>query len=360
MIKRDYYEILEIERSANQVEIKKAYRSLAMKYHPDRNPGDSEAEEMFKQASEAYEVLSDDQKRSIYDQYGHRGLQGRGFEGFSGTEDIFETFGDIFEDFFGFGGRTQRSRRSQKGSDIRYDLELTFEEACFGTEKKISVNKHVLCTVCEGSGAKKGSSPITCPQCQGHGQIRHSQGFFTISTTCPSCKGMGEVIKDPCGHCGGLGREKKSKKLSVKIPAGVSSGLRLMVSGEGEAGDRGAPPGDLYVFLNVALSEDFQRDNDDIHTALTISYVDACLGCTRNVKTIYGKESLSIPQGCQSGTTFILKNMGVPNIRNGKKGHHIVRVDVEIPTKLSKQEEALLGEIRTLHKNDDESDDDKK
>ena len=267
-VKRDYYEILEVTRTASDGEIKKSYRQLALKYHPDKNPGDHAAEDLFKEASEAYEVLSDNQKRQIYDQFGHQGLQGQGFSGFSGVEDVFETFGDIFEDFFGFSSRRGGGRgqaRATRGSDLRYDLEIDFKEAVFGTEKNIRVSKATSCEDCGGSGAKKGTGPTVCSQCQGRGQVRHSQGFFTISTSCPACRGQGSVIGDPCSSCRGQGHVKKTKEIQLKIPAGVDTGIKLMVHGEGEAGERGGSPGDLYVFISVKSHEFFKREGDDLH-----------------------------------------------------------------------------------------------
>lgn len=345
MQKRDYYKVLGVTQNTDEAEIKKAYRQLALQYHPDRNPGNKEAEEKFKEASEAYEVLSDPQKRQIYDQFGHQGLQGTGFHGFSGVEDVFDTFGDIFEDFFGFqtsrrgGGRSNRAR---KGPDLRHDLTIDFLEACFGAEKQIQVSKNSPCVSCEGSGHKKGSRPIPCRQCGGMGQIRHTQGFFTISTTCPSCQGEGVMVSDPCPDCRGRGLVHHTKKLNVKIPAGVDSGIRLMIQGEGETGERGGVAGDLYVFIRVREHEFFVREGEHIRCPITIHMVQAALGVTLKVPTLKGEEEVEIPAGIQSGESILLRGKGVPSLRNHKPGDQIITVIVKTPTSLTEAQKELL------------------
>lgn len=263
--KRDYYEVLGVDRDADYVQLKSSYRKLALKYHPDKNPGNNKAEEKFKEAAEAYEVLRDSQKRKIYDQFGHQGLEGSGFSGFSGFEDIFSSFGSIFEDMFGFGSGRKSGSRAQRGADLRYDLTLDFLEAAFGTETHIDLQKMEACPSCEGSSCEPGTYPATCGTCSGTGQVSRSQGFFTVRTTCPHCRGNGQSIPHPCKGCKGNGQVMVSKKVSVKIPAGVDSGSRLRLPGEGEGGVYGGPPGDLYVFINVKPHEFFQRDNTDIH-----------------------------------------------------------------------------------------------
>lgn len=353
MIKKDYYVVLGLARQATGSEIKKAYRSLAMDFHPDKNQGDKEAEEKFKEASEAYEVLSHTEKRQIYDQFGHQGLEGRGFQGFSGMEDIFESFGDVFEEFFGFGGgRSRRGARARKGADLRYDLEIDFKEACFGIDKKINVSKRASCEGCGGNGVQKGSAPQTCPKCQGAGQIGHSQGFFTISTTCPHCQGRGVYISNPCKECRGSGHTQATKKLSVKIPAGVDSGNRLMLQGEGEAGDRGAPSGDLYVILHVKKDDFFTREGKNILCQIPISMVQAALGGKIKVPTIHGEEEIEIPKGVQTGEHIVLRGKGMPGIRSKSKGDQALVFIVNTPQKLTRKQEELLKEFAGLEESD--------
>ncbi|MDO8519934.1 MAG: molecular chaperone DnaJ [Deltaproteobacteria bacterium] len=346
MIKKDYYAVLGVSQNASESEIKKAYRQLAIQFHPDKNADDKAAEEKFKEASEAYEVLSDGQKRQIYDQFGHVGLEGSGFHGFSGVEDVFESFGGIFEEFFG-GGHRGRSQ-ARRGRDLRHDLEIEFMEAAFGTEKKIHLVKPAVCDECFGSGAKKGSRPQECSHCRGSGQVRHNQGFFTISTTCPYCQGEGEVVAHPCPECRGKGQVRKSKDLSVKIPAGVTSGTRLMMQGEGEVGERGAPSGDLYIFLSVRGHEIFAREGDDIHLEIPVSMISAALGDKAKVSTLKGEEEIEIPRGIQSGKKIVLKGKGVPNLRTKKPGDQVVTIRVETPQHLSKEEETLLKQFAAL------------
>lgn len=351
MAKRDYYEILMVERSSNDGEIKKAYRKLALKYHPDKNPGDKDAEDRFKEASEAYEVLSNPQKRQLYDQYGHSGVEGSGFSGFSNADDIFSSFGDIFEDFFGFGGgggRSSRRNRPRKGADLSYELEIEFKEACFGTEKKINLSKSVACSECDGSGAEKGSSPQVCAQCQGAGQVKHSQGFFTISSTCPSCRGQGQTITSYCKSCKGLGAQQESKKINVKVPAGIDNGLRLLIRGEGEAGTLGGPPGDLYVQIFVKEDEYFQRKDADLYCLEEIDMVTASLGGKVIVPTLEGEEEVSIKKGTQSGEVITLKSKGLPHLRTSRKGHQYITLKVQTPVDLSKEEKELLEKFASL------------
>ena len=346
--KRDYYEILGVERHADEGELKTNYRKLALKYHPDRNPGDKESEEKFKEASEAYEVLRDPQKRNIYDQFGHQGLEGSGFSGFSGFEDIFSSFGGIFEEFFGFGsGRHSRSR-TQRGADLRYDLTLSFMEAAFGTEQKIDLEKLEICPSCQGTKCEPGTHPENCRQCNGSGQVSRSQGFFTVRTTCYQCNGSGQIIPHPCKNCRGLGQVRVSKKVTVKIPGGVDNGSRLRLSGEGEAGTYSGSPGDLYVFIHVEPHEFFERDNTNIICQINISFVQAALGDTVAVPTLNGKKALKIPKGTQPGDLFRFRGEGIPSLRNGKRGDEIIQVLIKTPTNLNKKQEALLKEFSQI------------
>lgn len=345
---RDYYEVLCVSRDASGDELKSAYRKLALKYHPDRNPDDKDAEEKFKEASEAYEVLRDPQKRSIYDQFGHQGLEGSGFHGFGGFEDIFSSFGDIFEDFFGFGGRRRSRTRAQRGSDLRYDLILSFMEAAFGTETEIEIEKMEKCSVCEGSGCEPGTSPETCGHCQGSGQVSRSQGFFTVRTTCNRCRGTGQIIPNPCTNCKGTGTVLESKKVSLKIPAGVDSGSRLRLNGEGEAGVYGGPPGDLYVFINVKPHEFFQRNDSNILCRVPVSFVQAALGDKIMIPTLNGEKKLEIPKGTQPGDILRLHGEGIPSLHSKKRGDQIIQVLVKTPTHLNKKQESLLKEFADL------------
>ena len=346
--KRDYYEVLGVAKSASDNELKASYRKLALKYHPDRNPGDKAAEENFKEAAEAYEVLRDPRKRQIYDQYGHQGLEGSGFSGFGGFEDIFSSFGDIFEDFFGFSSRRGGRGRASRGADLRYDLSITFMEAAFGVETTIDLDKHETCDACQGSGIEPGTQAETCPHCRGAGQIGRSQGFFTIRTTCPHCGGAGQVIPHPCKKCNGKGQKKIFKKVSVRIPAGVDNNSRLRLSGEGEAGAMGGPPGDLYVFIHVKPHEFFRRDENDVICQIPISFIQATLGDRITVPTLEGEKSLDIPKGTQFGDVFRFRGDGIPSLRNGRKGDQIVQVTIKTPTNLSKKQEALLREFSKL------------
>ena len=348
---RDYYEVLSISRSASDNEIKKAYRKLAMKYHPDRNPDDKEAEESFKQATEAYEVLSDGQKRQIYDAYGHEGLKSRGYQG-PDFEDIFSSFGDIFGDIFGFGRADgRRSRQGPiRGSDLRYDLSVSFMDAVHGISKDIEIERPDTCWTCEGTGLRPGHKPEICQTCQGRGQVVRAQGFFRMSTTCPHCRGEGEIIKDPCNDCDGIGLVKNKKKVSLRIPAGIDTGAKMRLRGNGEGGRKGGPAGDLYVIIHVEPHEFFQREGDLIYCRYPLAMDQATLGCKPEVPTIHGEKKLAIPKGTQSGQTFTLKNEGVPHLRGSGRGDMIVEVQVVTPTKLSKKQKELLKEFGELER----------
>jgi molecular chaperone DnaJ len=348
MYKRDYYEILGVSRDAAADEIKRAYRKLAMQYHPDKNPGDKEAEERFKEAAEAYEVLRDREKREIYDRFGHEGLQGTGFRGFGGFEDIFGSFGDIFEEFFGFGGGTRgRRSRSRPGNNLRYDLEMTLEEAFHGKEQEISFKKWELCEPCHGSGMTPGTEPETCPTCQGRGQVIRSEGFFQISTTCPGCRGEGHIITDPCSECGGTGRVKVDRTITVRIPPGVDGGSQLRLRGEGEPGEFGGPPGDLFVVIHVREHDFFLRENTHLLCEIPISFVQAALGDTIRIPVLGEKDGhdLKMPAGTQPGEILKLPGMGMPGLRGDDRGDLFVKVQVQVPRKLSKRQKELLKEF---------------
>jgi molecular chaperone DnaJ len=347
-IKRDYYEILGVAKNATGDELKSAYRKLALQFHPDRNPGDRNAEEKFKEAAEAYEVLRDPNKRSIYDQFGHQGLEGSGFSGFGGFEDIFSSFSDIFEDFFGFGTRRRPRSRVQRGADLRYDLKLDFMEAAFGTETEINIQKKEACRECSGSGSEPGTQPQTCRQCGGAGQVSRSQGFFTVRTTCPNCHGIGQTNPYPCKKCRGTGQLMVAKTVAVKIPAGVDNGSRLRLNGEGEAGAYGGPAGDLYIFIYVEPHEFFKRRDSDVICQIPISFVQAALGDKINVPTLNGEKTLEIPKGTQPGDIFYLHGEGIASLRNRKRGDQIIQIDIKTPTHLTKKQEALLREFADL------------
>lgn len=353
MTKRDYYEILGVAKTASDEELKKNYRKIAMQCHPDKNPGDKQAEERFKEAAEAYEVLTDKQKREIYDHYGHAGLSNTGFQGFSGFDDIFSNFGDIFEDVFGFGqtrgrGRTRHTARA--GADLRYDLKISFLDAAFGLTTTVDLEKLHTCHACQGTGAEPGTSPTTCPTCHGRGQVLQSSGFFTISSTCPHCHGHGKFIAKPCNHCRGTGKEKQRKTVELKIPAGVETGSRMRLRGEGEAGDRNGPNGDLYVFLQVEDHDFFVRSDDDIVCRVPISFVQAALGATIEIPTLKEKETekIKIPRGTQTGRMFRLKGKGIPHLQGYGRGDQIIEVFVQIPTELTRKQEELLREFEKI------------
>ncbi|MDI7258733.1 MAG: molecular chaperone DnaJ [Thermodesulfobacteriota bacterium] len=348
MENRDYYKILDVPKNATDEEVKKAYRKIAMQYHPDRNPGDNEAVEKFKIASEAYEVLRDPQKREIYDHYGIEGLKGAGFKGFRGFDDIFSSFGDIFEDFFGFGTSQKRRTRARQGADLRYDMKISFYEAAFGKEYEIEIPKKGACEVCNGSGTKPGTYPTHCPNCRGTGHITRSQGFFTISTTCGQCHGEGKYISHPCKECRGSGWVKKIKKIQLKIPPGVDTGSKLRIRGEGEEGEKGGPPGDLFVFLYVEPHEFFSREGEDIICQIPISFTQATLGSETEIPTLNGKKTLSIPKGTESGELFKIKGEGFPRIRGYGRGDLIIQVLVKTPKNLTKRQEEILREFEEI------------
>lgn len=348
MAKRDYYEVLGVERGASDAELKKAYRRLAMKFHPDRNPDDKEAEDKFKEANEAYEVLTDANKRAAYDQYGHAGVDpnmGAGGAGGFGGGNFSDIFGDVFGDIFGGGGGRGRSS-VQRGSDLRYTLELDLEEAVRGTSVTIRVPTLAACNTCDGSGAKKGTSPVTCTTCGGHGQVRMQQGFFSVQQTCPRCHGTGKMIADPCNDCHGHGRVEEQKTLSVKVPAGVDTGDRIRLAGEGEAGVNGGPAGDLYVVVSVREHKIFQRDGKNLYCEVPISFADAALGGELEVPTLDGRVKLKIPDGAQTGKLFRLRGKGVTPVRGGSAGDLLCRVVVETPVNLTKRQRELLEELR--------------
>jgi molecular chaperone DnaJ len=348
--KRDYYEVLGVRRNATDDNLKSAYRKLALQFHPDRNPGDKQAEENFKEAAEAYEVLRDREKRALYDQFGHAGLEGSGFSGFGGFEDIFSSFGDIFEDFFSFGRGGRSRSRAQRGSDLRYDMTLGFMDAAFGTELEIDVSKLETCSECTGNGCEQGAQPETCRQCGGSGQVSRSQGFFTVRTTCPVCRGNGRVISRPCATCRGAGQVRASKRVAVKIPAGVDNGSRLRLNGEGEAGVNGGPPGDLYVFIHVQPHEFFERRENDVLCQVAISFIQAALGDQVTVPTLEGRKVLEVPKGTQPGEVFYFHGEGIPSLRTRKRGDQVIQVSVKTPTGLTKKQEELLREFARLEK----------
>lgn len=342
--KKDYYDLLGVDRNVSEDEIKKAYRRLALKYHPDRNPGDKQAEEKFKEVSEAYQVLSDSQKRAQYDQFGHAafgdgGPFAGGFDFTAGFEDV---FGDIFGEFF---GGTSRRRTRARGEDLRYNLTVTFEEAVSGTEKKIKIPRQGPCETCHGNGAKAGSTPQTCPTCRGRGQVSFQQGFFSVSRTCNQCYGHGTIIKDPCTTCSGVGRVRKLHTLSIKIPAGVDTGSRLKLRNEGEGAPGGGVPGDLYVVIQVEPHLIFVRDNLDIICDVPISFVQAALGAEIDVPTLDGKVKMKVPAGTQSGKVFRMKGKGVKDVQGYQQGDQHVRVVVETPTHLTARQKELLKEF---------------
>lgn len=349
---RDFYEVLNVSRDASEGEIKKAYRRLAMEYHPDRNPDDPEAEEKFKEASNAYKVLSDSEQRSLYDRFGHEGLRGAGggrggFDGFRGVEDIFSAFGDMFGDFF--GGAGGRGRRVARGADLRVDVELDFAEAVWGTTKEVKVTRDIPCGTCDGSGAKAGTSPDRCGTCEGKGQVLHSQGFFMIQTACPACRGRGQTIAEKCKACKGRGVEQETSTLSVNVPAGVDEGQTLRLAGKGEASPSGGPAGHLYVVLRVRDDERFYREDENILTEVPISYITAALGGKANVPTLdddcEGVAEVEVKPGTQPDDNVIRRGQGIPRINGRGRGDHIVRFQVLIPTKLSSREKELLREL---------------
>jgi len=346
--KRDYYEVLEVNRNASETEVKKAYRRLAIQYHPDKNPGDKAAEDNFKELTEAYEVLSDPQKRAQYDQFGHAGMGGGGFSsggfGFGAGSPFGDIFGDIFGDVFGARPRS----RGKRGDDLLYNMEISFEEAAFGVEKKVEVPYAKRCDSCGGSGAKAGTEPKTCPTCRGAGQVRFQQGFFSVSKTCTHCNGEGRVVENPCPTCRGAGTVRDKKTLSVKIPAGVETGNRLKLSGEGGQGLKGGPNGDLYVAIAVREHSIFKREDNNVICEIPVSYTQAALGCELEIPTLDGKVNLKIPEGTQSGKIFRLRGKGIHVLQGYGRGDHLVVVKVETPTNLTKQQKELLEEFARI------------
>lgn len=353
MTKRDYYEILGVAKTSTEVEIKRAYRTLAVKYHPDKNPGDAEAEEKFKECAEAYSVLSDAQKRSAYDRFGHAATSGAGAggfnAGFSNIEDIFDMFG--FGDMFGSRGGG-RPTTVQRGSDLRYDLEITLEEAAAGKEEKLHIPRLEKCGECEGGGAEKGTTAESCITCQGTGQTRYQQGFFSVMRTCSNCQGRGQVIRTPCKACRGAGRIEKEKTLDIKIPAGVETGSRLRVSGEGEAGPNGGPAGDLFVVIHVKEHEVFERQGANLYSAVPITFAQAALGAEIKVRTLDGEEDLKIPAGTQTGTVFRIKSNGMPALGGRGRGDLFVAVTLITPKSLTKEQRKLLEQLAEIEDKD--------
>jgi molecular chaperone DnaJ len=354
MAKKDFYKVLGIEKNASDDDIKKAYRKLAMKYHPDRNPGDKAAEEHFKEAKEAYEILSEPQKRAAYDQYGHAGVDpqsgmGAGGAGFAGGN-FGDAFGDIFGEIFGGGrgGGRQRADAPFRGSDLRYNLEITLEEAARGTTTKLRIPTTETCDVCDGSGTEKGHDPETCPTCKGAGVVRMSQGFFSVQQTCPQCRGTGKIIKHPCKACHGAGVKKTAKTLEVKIPAGVDTDDRVRLSGEGETGTNGGPPGDLYVVVQIKPHSVFQRDGADLHCEMPISFSTAALGGELEIPTLDGRAKLKIPGETQSGQVFRLKNKGIRPVRGSITGDLYCHVQVETPVNITSRQKELLREFEEI------------
>ena len=371
MAKRDYYEVLGVDKGAGDAELKKAYRKLAMKHHPDRNPDDKEAEKKFKEAGEAYEVLKDPQKRAAYDQMGHSAFEGGGggagggfggfggFGGGAGAQDFSSMFEDLFGDAFGggggfgggFGGGARRRQGPARGSDLQFNMTISLEEAFNGKEANIRVPRHEKCDTCDGSGAKAGTSPDTCQSCQGRGEVYMQQGPFRVAQTCPHCGGAGQTIKDKCGDCHGQGRVKKEKDLTVKIPKGVDSDTRIRLSGEGEAGPQGGPAGDLYIFINVKRHNLFQRQSRDLYIDVPVGFADATLGSTLEVPTIDGgKVKITVPEGTQPGQRFRVRGKGMPGINGAGVGDMYVRADIEVPSDLNKKQKAILEEFRDTFK----------
>ncbi len=348
MSKADYYEVLGVSRDASDQELKSAYRKQALKYHPDRNPGDHAAEEKFKEASEAYQVLSDGDKRAAYDRYGHAGVSGggpAGFGGFSGTVDLGDIFGDLFGEMFNVGGGQSRQGRQRRGEDLRFDLTIDFEDAIFGKETEVRMRRLEACATCHGSGSSSGRGPTTCPQCQGRGQIRYQQGFFSVARTCSACGGAGVIVTDPCGTCHGETRVTKEVKLNVKVPPGVEDGTRIRYSGEGDAGRSGGPTGDLYIVLSIRAHDFFQRDGYDLHCVVPISFPQAALGAEIELPGIDGAVTVKVPEGTQSGKELRVRGRGVPYLNDKGRGDLIVKAVVQIPKKLSKAQRELVAHL---------------
>lgn len=345
--KVDYYEVLGVTRTASDQELKTAYRRLAMQYHPDRNPGNAEAEDKFKQCSEAYQVLTDPDKRAAYDRYGHAGVSGAGSPGGGNPFVDFQDLGDIFGDLFGFnvGGGGRKASRVQKGRDIRFDQTIGFEDAVFGKEIDVRIRRMEACMDCRGSGSSNGRGPSTCPQCQGHGQVRYQQGFFSVARTCGTCGGTGTIISDPCTNCRGDGRTEREHSIHVQIPAGVEEGTRIRYQGEGDAGRFGGPSGDLYIVLSVKAHQFFERDGNDLHCVMPISFPQAALGAEIEIPTLEGQTMLKIAEGTPSGKEFRLRGKGVPYLNERGRGDLVVQVAIQTPKKLSKVQKELLRQL---------------
>lgn len=348
MAKRDFYEILGVAKNADDDELKKAYRRLAMKHHPDRNPGDKESEERFKEAKEAYEMLSDSEKRAAYDRFGHAGVDpnaGGGGAGFAGAQGFSDVFGDIFGDIFGGGGRGGNRSNVYRGADLKYSMDISLEEAAAGHKTTIRVPTWNNCGTCDGSGAKPGTSATTCNTCKGQGQVRIQQGFFSVQQTCPRCKGTGKFIPDPCRTCDGVGRVKENKTLEVNIPAGIDDGMRIRSAGNGEPGLNGGPPGDLYVEVQIKEHSVFKRDGDDLHCEVPINFSTAALGGKVGVPTLGGKAEMDIPEGTQSGKVFRLRGKGIKGVRSSYPGDLYCHLMVETPVRLNDRQKELLREL---------------
>jgi molecular chaperone DnaJ len=346
---RDYYEVLGVSKTATEEDLKKAYRKLALKHHPDRNPGNKQAEEKFKEINEAYAVLSDPQKRQKFDRFGHAG----GVEGFGGFDfgqgGFGDIFGEIFEDFFGNAASSRTRRRAERGNDLRYNLTLSFEDAAFGKDVKIKIPRWENCSACQGTGAKPGTQVRSCPTCEGRGQIRFQQGFFTVARTCHQCRGEGRIIQEPCQHCGGQKKVQRERTLSVKIPAGMESDSSLRLSGEGEPGLNSGPAGNLYVVVTVQDHPTFKREGDHILSESSISIVQAILGAKIDVPTLKGKAALKIPPGTQGGSVFKLKGLGIPNVRGHGIGDQMIKINVQVPSKLTRKQRELIEEFGRLN-----------
>lgn len=354
MISDDYYTILGVNRDADVEEIKKAYRQMALKYHPDRNQGNKEAENIFKKAAEAYSVLSDPEKRKRYDQFGHEGLKGVGMRGFSNFEDIFDAFGDIFsgsifEDFFGGGKR--RAGSARRGNNIRCEISINLEDVVTGTEKTIELTRNERCADCNGTGAREGTYTVNCPYCKGRGEIHQSQGFFTLRTTCPRCNGKGKIIESPCSKCNGSGRYPKKTSITIKIPPGIEDSTRLRLAGQGEYGENGSPPGDLYCDVHVKSHPIFQRRNNDIIFEMPITFPQAALGCETEIPTLLkGKRDIKIPKGSQNGDILSIEGEGLPDAYGYRRGNMLIYLTIETPVRLTPRQEELLREFAELDK----------
>ena len=348
MSKRDYYEVLGVTRTATEVEIKSAYRKLAMKHHPDRNPGDAKAEEQFKSAAEAYAVLADAEKRGLYDRFGHAGVSSAAGAGAGFDASVFSEFGDfadILGNMFGFGFGGGRRGGPQRGSDLRYDLEISFEESASGSETTIQIPRHETCETCHGSGAAAGSAPTTCPQCRGQGQVRFQQGFFTVARTCPQCRGNGKVIAKPCETCRGAGSVARERKITVKIPPGIATGQQLRLQEEGEAGAAGGPPGHLFVVVHVQEHEFFRRDGNNLFCEVPVNFTTVALGGEIQAPTLDGTETVKVPAGTQTGTTLRLRGKGMPDVNGRGRGDLFATIQVQTPARLTKDQKRLLEQL---------------